>query len=1053
VATAGQRVGRFEVVEEIGRGGMAVVYRARQLDLGRFVALKELPAFHAADPAFAERFLREARIAGSLSHPNVVVVYEYLESDGTPFIAMEYVERGSLRPLVGELSLAQVGGVLEGVLSALSHAEGRQVVHRDLKPENLMVSGDGAVKIADFGIAKAVGAVASGRFLTATGTAVGTPTYMAPEQALGQDVTAATDLYAVGVIAYELLVGRAPFPAQDTPMAVLFSHVHDPPPPARALQPGLDAGLETWLSRMLAKAPADRPPGARAAWEELEEVLIGVLGARWRRAARLLEIAPGESDAKPLTPAPFHETPEDDADGGGGFVTFLPAGRAAAPPASPPTPATRAPATPTPETPAPDPEAPLAPATPAPLAEAAESVPTPPPVAAPPEVTPEPTPEPAFETFRPAAAAPPPAPPPPVEPTPAPPAVSEPPEPAAPEPSQAAAPAAAGADHPAPPAEEPPPEAAPADVPPDAALSGAEAGATPASALTVPPAVRQADAEPEPPGAGDEPPAEHAVEPPPLPPERRSTSGVPTRLVAGVLGAVAVLAAGIGYAAFGRGGSHATTRAATSAVVSAATGRTSTQGATSGAPAPAPAPVAPGDRLGLDYRGGSLFVTDPARGLLVAYATAPGGAVSRLRVPVAPTAVAESGTNRSGFIWVTYARGILRVGAARGALLLTGQADRPTAATGIAGDTSDPVAAISRSAVCVASAPGRAPDACADAGFGALSIVALPAADGGRLWLVGGADGRIHAYARGADGVAEVQAGGADLGAPVERLAVWARAGAPPCVLAYAAPAIRRLCLSGSSLVAQDQTPVRSEPASLFVLRDTAGGDTAAHLYAAFPGQGVVGVYDAGTLKTPVVLVPGLGRPVAVTGSASGTATDRHAYVADAAGRRVVALADSAPTDRAVWRVYPVPAATSAAAVAGAASFGGGQQPTVTIPLAPGHLDASGLVVRDARIGDGSAVVELRQAGIARGPRAGGRTGDVAIRVGAGGPNVVTVRVTVPPGAYTSFAASLRAGGSALLLRLVKAPPAAPTGGSPPPPSGGAGGGGGGGGAGGGGAG
>src|SRR5918997_5184256 len=143
-------VGRYEVLREIGRGGMAVVYLARQEDLDRLVALKELAAFHAADPDFARRFVRESRLAGSLVHPNVITVFDYFEHDGTPYIAMEYVDGGSLRPHVARMTLAQIGGVLEGLLAGLAAAEQLGIVHRDLKPENLMVTGSGTIKIADF---------------------------------------------------------------------------------------------------------------------------------------------------------------------------------------------------------------------------------------------------------------------------------------------------------------------------------------------------------------------------------------------------------------------------------------------------------------------------------------------------------------------------------------------------------------------------------------------------------------------------------------------------------------------------------------------------------------------------------------------------------------------------------------------------------------------------------------------------------------------------------------------------------------------------------------
>src|SRR5829696_904386 len=197
-------VGRYGIIRELGRGGMAVVHLARQVDLDRLVALKELAAFHAADADFARRFVRESRLAGSLVHPNVVTVHDYFEHEGTPYIAMEYVERGSLRPYVGKMTLAQIGGVLEGLLAGLGAAEARGIVHRDLKPENLMVTSDGRVKIADFGIAKATqaGTETSG-FLTATGAAVGTPSYMSPEQAMAGEIGPWTDLYAVGCMAYE----------------------------------------------------------------------------------------------------------------------------------------------------------------------------------------------------------------------------------------------------------------------------------------------------------------------------------------------------------------------------------------------------------------------------------------------------------------------------------------------------------------------------------------------------------------------------------------------------------------------------------------------------------------------------------------------------------------------------------------------------------------------------------------------------------------------------------------------------------------------------------
>jgi serine/threonine protein kinase len=296
-----QLVGRFEVIREIDRGGMSIVYLARQTDLGRNVVLKELPAFRAEDPAFARRFVAESRIAGSMSHQNIVTVFDYVEQDGVPYIAMEYMERGSLRPFVGHLSLAQIAGVLEALLAALSQAHARGIVHRDLKPENLMVSAEGNVKVADFGIAKALHGRSSLRGLTGSGMTVGTPSYMAPEQAMARNVGPWTDLYSTGVIAYELLTGKVPFHDTDTPWAVLHSHIYDPPPPLRSVNPQADPRIAGWVERLLAKAPEDRPAGAVEAWLSLEDIITAIVGPLWRRAARI-------SDIPACAPAPEAET-------------------------------------------------------------------------------------------------------------------------------------------------------------------------------------------------------------------------------------------------------------------------------------------------------------------------------------------------------------------------------------------------------------------------------------------------------------------------------------------------------------------------------------------------------------------------------------------------------------------------------------------------------------------------------------------------------------------------------------------------------------------------
>jgi serine/threonine protein kinase len=271
-------VGRYEIVRVVGRGGMAMVYLARQTDLDRFVALKELAAFHASDAAFAQRFLR-----------------------------------GSLRPFVGHLTLAQIGGVLEGLLAGLALAGQNGIVHRDLKPENLMVTADGRVKIADFGIAKATGQIPTGAFVTATGTTVGTPVYMAPEQAMGHEVGPWSDLYSVGCMAFELFVGRPPFHDSEAPMAILLRHLNEPIPAVSSLDPSVDRGISDWIERLLVKDPTQRVRSAADAWDELEEPIIALVGPRWRRSARLSAPDDEAGESKPLTPAPFETTAADRA--------------------------------------------------------------------------------------------------------------------------------------------------------------------------------------------------------------------------------------------------------------------------------------------------------------------------------------------------------------------------------------------------------------------------------------------------------------------------------------------------------------------------------------------------------------------------------------------------------------------------------------------------------------------------------------------------------------------------------------------------------------------
>jgi len=276
--TERKRVGKYEIIEEIGRGGFAVVYKARDTELDRIVALKVLYPCWTADQAFAARFRREARAAARLSHPSIVTVYEAGEAQGQLYIAMEYLPGCTLRELLmaeDALPLERALPILEQVADALDYAHGEGVIHRDVKPANVIVERtDRGVRatLTDFGLVKAM---ESSVALTSQGTLLGSPEYMAPEQAdpeQADEVGPAADLYALGVAAYRMLTGRVPFPG-NTP-ATLNAHVRKRVPPPRSLRSDLSRSVQSALLRMLAKKPARRFDSARAFVSELREALL-----------------------------------------------------------------------------------------------------------------------------------------------------------------------------------------------------------------------------------------------------------------------------------------------------------------------------------------------------------------------------------------------------------------------------------------------------------------------------------------------------------------------------------------------------------------------------------------------------------------------------------------------------------------------------------------------------------------------------------------------------------------------------------------------------------
>jgi serine/threonine protein kinase len=273
----GTTIALYHVEGELGRGGMGVVYRARHQRLGREVALKVLPASVAADRGRRMRLLREARSAASVDHPSIAAVFEVGESHGRLYLAMELVHGTTLRERLsaGALPTRQVIRVAEGIAAGLGRAHDKGIVHRDLKPENVMLTPQDTVKILDFGLAKLLEVNAVGgddesyeQLVTQQGQLLGTPAYMAPEQARGDEVDARSDVFSFGVMLYEMLAGARPFRGR-TALAVLLAAITAEPEPLAGRSPGVTPALEAVVLRCLAKRPADRYANGREVAEAL----------------------------------------------------------------------------------------------------------------------------------------------------------------------------------------------------------------------------------------------------------------------------------------------------------------------------------------------------------------------------------------------------------------------------------------------------------------------------------------------------------------------------------------------------------------------------------------------------------------------------------------------------------------------------------------------------------------------------------------------------------------------------------------------------------------
>jgi hypothetical protein len=322
--------GRYELQQPLGSGGMAAVYRAWDRRGQRPCAVKVLADVLAHDEAFRRRFRHEAASAGALTHPRIVRVFGWGQDGLRQFIAMEYVGGGTLRERLqrdGPLPEAEALAIAAEVADALAYAHGRHVVHRDIKPHNILLTEDGHVKVADFGIALTLGATA----LTRSGTVMGSAPYLSPEQARGEVAGPASDLYALGIVLYEMLAGRVPFDGE-APVAVALKHLNEPPRPLRDVRPDVSSETAALVDRLLAKAPQDRYPDAAALAADLHRLAAAAAGAPAAGSsgpAAAAEASGGSSDlARTVSLRAAGSTVRLDGLGDPGGTSALPAGGA-----------------------------------------------------------------------------------------------------------------------------------------------------------------------------------------------------------------------------------------------------------------------------------------------------------------------------------------------------------------------------------------------------------------------------------------------------------------------------------------------------------------------------------------------------------------------------------------------------------------------------------------------------------------------------------------------------------------------------------------------------
>jgi serine/threonine protein kinase len=283
----------YEVGAEVGRGGFGVVRQGRHRHLQRTVAIKELPPALASDPKVRSRFATEARVLASMSHPHIVPIYDYVERDGLCLLVMEYLPGGTVWSLFKDRGFAPetTCAVVMSVCAGLHYAHERGVLHRDVKPENILFSEEHVLKVTDFGIAKVVGG--SETLATRGGEILGTPAYMAPEQAEGRDLGPESDVYAAGVMLYELLSGHLPYSEEGGALAVVYRHVYEDAIPLHNVAPSVSRDLADVAMKALRRSPADRYPTAEAFGIAIGEAVTADWGFDWLQRSELQIVDPG----------------------------------------------------------------------------------------------------------------------------------------------------------------------------------------------------------------------------------------------------------------------------------------------------------------------------------------------------------------------------------------------------------------------------------------------------------------------------------------------------------------------------------------------------------------------------------------------------------------------------------------------------------------------------------------------------------------------------------------------------------------------------------------